>query len=273
MSGAAGSKPRRTASERWFEEYAREAGLGGWEDHEPDLGIEARPDYLVHALEAPSARAVCEVKEFTTSGLERRLRERHSGTLTLSDKEVYGAIRGRVRQAAKQLKPLAGRGLPLVIVLANPNGVRMEFDANAVELALYGNYTYGGPVNPATGAVEQFGRLPGRDGKLTMDHSYVSAVVLLRRRFHARDHDEAWWKAKADELRPHYPDRPALMNALLEAAQDKPDGPPGHYHYVEVLHTVSSMQGEAVPLPAELLAGIRDKHYEPDARGFYSRVR
>jgi hypothetical protein len=260
MSAAAASKPRRTASELWFEEYARKAGLGGCENHEPDLGVEAWPDYLVHAVGAPAGRAVCEVKEFTTSGLERRLGQPHNRTLTLSNKAMYGASRGQVRHAARQLKPLEGRGLALVVVLASPNGIRMQFDVDAVELALYGNPTYGGPVNPATGAVESFDRVQGRDGKLTTDHPYVSAVVLLRRRTHARDHDEAWWKEKGEEYRSRFTDSVGLMTALLEAAQEKPDGPPGHYHYVQVMHTVSSLRGEAVPLPPELFAGGRDEH-------------
>lgn len=82
----------RTESEVWFEEYLREVGHSGSDEREPDLGIPTRPDYLVRAGEA---RAVCEVKQFTTSGLERRLQGPHNSTLTLGDDEMWVSFAAR----------------------------------------------------------------------------------------------------------------------------------------------------------------------------------
>lgn len=48
-----------------------------------------------------------------------------------------------------------------MVVLANPKGVRMQFDVDAVEAAFYGNPTFGGPVDRSTGAVVAFGRAAG----------------------------------------------------------------------------------------------------------------
>ncbi len=59
-----------------------------------------------------------------------------------------------MKDAAGQLKELAGSGFPLVVVLANPHGVPLDLRPQMVGCALDGNPTFGGPVNRDTGAVE-----------------------------------------------------------------------------------------------------------------------
>jgi len=105
------------ASEQWFARYLEHNGYQGWDEPEPDLRVAKRPDFLVRRA---GLAAVCEVKEFSTSGLERRLDRPHNRVMALSSAEVYGGIRGQLKEGADRLKPLDGRGIPLVIVLANP---------------------------------------------------------------------------------------------------------------------------------------------------------
>jgi hypothetical protein len=46
-----------------------------------------------------------------------------------------------VRQAANQLRPLKRRGLPLVVVLPNPNGYHVDLSGEQVIHAVYGDDT------------------------------------------------------------------------------------------------------------------------------------
>jgi len=55
--------------------------------------------------------------------------------------DEHKPVRGAVKQAAGQLRPLKGGGLPLVVVLANPNGYHVELSGEQVIHALYGDDT------------------------------------------------------------------------------------------------------------------------------------
>jgi hypothetical protein len=260
----------RTLADEWFEGYLRQEGLQGADEHEPDLGVNTRPDFLIAG--GPH-QAVCEVKQFETSGMQRRFALPGNRYGALSHDEVFGGVRGQVKEAARQLKPLAPRGLPLVVVLANPKHIPMAFDVDHVQGSLYGNPTFGGPYDPATGTITTIGRVKGRDGQLTISHPYLSAVVLLRRREHAADFDEAWKAEHFPALRERHGDTTDLALAMLEELERKPPGPPGAYFYVQVLHTVTAMSGVASKLSPAIFSGSRDEVYEPDSEGFYTRVR
>jgi hypothetical protein len=259
-----------TPADDWFEGYLRREGLEGADEHEPELGVSKRPDFLVAS---GSSQAVCEVKQFETSAMEKRFSLPGVNLGALSHEEVFGGVREKVREAARQLKPLASRDLPLVVVLANPKHVAMAFDVEHVQGSLYGNPTFGGPYDQATGTVTTIGRIKGRDGQLTTSHPYISAIVLLRRREHADDFDQAWKAEHLAPLREQYGDTRELALAILEELDGKPPGPPGAYFYVQVLHTVTAMNGVANKLAPELFSGSRDEAYEPDAEGFYTRLR
>lgn len=56
-------------SELWFEEYLLERGIGGGDDHHPDLGASRQPDYRIHS---GTDTAICEVKEFKSSKADER---------------------------------------------------------------------------------------------------------------------------------------------------------------------------------------------------------
>jgi hypothetical protein len=93
----------KNEAERWFERYMRDHGYEY--DYEPDLGVSTRPDFLVWRADA---QMVCEVKGFDQpTPLERRLRGTSHTTMISADEE-YGPMRNAVREAARQLKPLAG---------------------------------------------------------------------------------------------------------------------------------------------------------------------
>src|SRR5450755_276458 len=123
----------RTASEQRFETYLTDEGYEF--EHEPELRTIKRPDYLIRRS---GLEAVCEVKEFKTTAIRDHL-EQMGGTAALSARLVFGAVRGQVDAAARQLKPLADGPRPLVVVLANPHGADVNLGAEHVVHALYGN--------------------------------------------------------------------------------------------------------------------------------------
>jgi hypothetical protein len=95
----AGTKPP-TASKVWFDTYLRAHGYT-WH-REPNLGIPKRPDRLIHR---DGLSAVCEVKQFDKDPIGWM---RETGQEGWFDENK--PVRGAVRQAANQLRPLKGRG-------------------------------------------------------------------------------------------------------------------------------------------------------------------
>jgi hypothetical protein len=259
----------KTMADEWFEDYLRERGVEPG-DHEPDprdLGG-ARPDYLPTA---EGRQIACEVKQFGKgSKLERRLAKQSVGVIPGT--ELYGPIRNQVKDAAKQLKSLAGKEIPLVVVLANPEGVCVDLSVQNVIAALYGNPQWTMQIDLATGAAVDDGRLElGRDGKLTNDHAYLSAVALLRRRelaFDARDEILAELRKGYDEEAKTAEERQERAAAAIEE-MERHDLPDGHYFYVEVIETLSE---EAVPLPESWFSGERDRRWRCNADGYYELV-
>jgi hypothetical protein len=162
------------AGEVLFEQYLVEHGLDV-PPHEPDLGVGKRPDYVI---ERDGHRCVCEVKEFSrdASSLPRTVGYSSSGMDLM-----LKPIRPQIRQAAPQLKPVAALGLPLVVVIANPHGATVFTDANHVICAMYGDLAVRMRIDRSTGAAVGEPRwIADRNGKLTNDHPYISAVAMLR---------------------------------------------------------------------------------------------
>src|SRR6266571_9459641 len=101
---------RRLPGEAMFEAYLAEHGYERPE-YEPDLGVEKRPDYLVRRGDV---EAICEVEEFDAEKISLPWTQQQSGTTDM--KTVLRPVRGKIRAAARQLKPLATDGRPLVVV-------------------------------------------------------------------------------------------------------------------------------------------------------------
>jgi hypothetical protein len=187
-----------TASEVWFDTYLRAHGYTC--KPEPDLGIAKRPDRLIAR---DGATAVCEVKQFDKDPLAWMHETGQGGFI-----DEHKPVRRAVKQAAHQLRPLRGHGLPLVVVLANPNGFHIDLSGEQVVFALYGDdaliftvWTGDGPPPPDFPDPPEYKRVVGRNGQIRVVGQYISAVVMLHRRkpdfFDLRDEadvpeDECW---------------------------------------------------------------------------------
>jgi hypothetical protein len=219
-----------TKSEIWFDSYLKAHGYTY--DVEPDYGVPKHPDRLVTR---DGLQAVCEVKQFDSNPLDGIPSEQAVWV------NMHKPVRSAVKQAANQLRPLEGRGLPLVVVLANPKGYYVGLDTEDVVHALYGDDTVQIPIYLGSGATSDFPRddfkfIAGRNGQIRMVGQYISAVVILRHRMRADD---------------------------IFARRDYEDEiPTGEYWCVDVIRTISD---EAVPLPDNFFDGPRDTLWAYDA--------
>ncbi|MEA2144815.1 MAG: hypothetical protein QOG59_402 [Solirubrobacteraceae bacterium] len=166
----------RTAGEKMFEAYLRERGIAVPE-HEPDLGAKKWPDYLVeHAGE----RCICEVKEFArgTTSMPHQPGKRGG---SWSMQTVLRPIRSQIREAARQLKPFADSGLPLVVVLTNPHAAAVNCGSQEMIWAMCGDPVIRLQVGAVTGSAADSPIFTvDRNGRLRSDHPYISAVAIVR---------------------------------------------------------------------------------------------
>lgn len=262
-----------TASEVWFDAYLESHGYRF--EVEPDLGVPKRPDRLI---ERDGLRAVCEVKQFDK---DPRADKPRGVAFVMSEEEVHKPVRRAVKAASDQLRPLKSCGLPLVILLANPNDFRVSLGTEDVIHALYGDssvtfpiYLGTGPTPPSVREDAQF--IAGRNGQIRNVAQYVSAVVLLRHRlneedfFAQREHEFIVdYKAR----NPGEVDLTRMLAEGLAAAKAIPEDeiPSGEYWRVDVIRTVSD---EAVPLLDALFTGPCDTLWNYDReREVMERVR
>jgi hypothetical protein len=169
-----------TISEGWFDEYLHDNGYSF--EIEPDFDVPKRPDRLIERV---GVQAVCEIKEFTTDAIQRRWPEGGSRFGSFGS-DWFLTVRRQISSAAEQLEPLNDRGLPLVIVLANPRAQFLPLDPPEVIFAMYGDPAVSLTIDPATGApasepvliTTQHGRLAEGEG------GWISAVAVLHRREH-----------------------------------------------------------------------------------------
>lgn len=269
------SAATRKTSEVWFERYASERSLEGAEDHQPDLGGGARPDFRVYRN---GASAIVEVKEFETSVLDRRLKEAGPRNVVSLDAESeLATVRHKLGKAAKtQLRPYADRGEPLVICLANPNSVMVSLDADDILAAMYGDPAYVFDIDTVTGAAVNDGRFQfTRNGTFVDSHRYVSAVMTLHRGTLAIEARDRWY----DENRHRWAgieDRRARMVAMLEARDDDleaAEATEGDFYFARLYEAKWAALGEAPRLSPDLFDGPRDEFWQIDAdTGTISRL-
>lgn len=186
-------------------------------------------------------------------------------------------VRKAISRAARQLKPLAGGGWPLVVVLANPRGMPVPFSSVEIIWALYGDPVWKITIDPATG--EKMGETEygaDRNGQIRNQHQYLSAVVALRHRTLAQDWSDANWARLREEhgfdsSDPEASSRLAEL-ALRSAAEAEERGeiPRVEYFFADVFVTKSP---HATPLPASVFDGERDSRWEFDeAQDAYRRL-
>ncbi|GAB2498167.1 hypothetical protein GCM10027187_75080 [Streptosporangium sandarakinum] len=150
-----------------------------------------------------------------------------------------------------------------MMTLANPMNCPIPFEESSVIAAMYGDidavFEITGPGAEHEGA---FWLQAGRNGKLTSDHHYISAIALLRE----RPHSAAWAKAWFDANRRRFDQAQDMIAAYLEAAETQ-NVPQGSEVFLSVIETIGE---EAVPLPRDLLDGPLDLRYGPtlDGAGF-----
>jgi hypothetical protein len=247
-------------SESWFDEYVRAHGQDPGEA-EPDLGIEKNPDRLITWN---GHEVVCEIKQFESNRFARLI----GGFGVIAMPSLLSSVRRKIRDAGEQLEPLADSGMPLVVVLANPQGQPIAFSTQEIIWALYGDPVIkiplhvedGGPGGEAQHTV-------GLNGRLRFDHQYLSAVVALRHREHAQDwSDENWARIKAENpIDPRDDDAVFELGKLATAAAQEAEArgeiPEGHYFFAEVFTTISET---AVPLPQDVFDGPGDTRWDYD---------
>jgi len=250
------------ASEQWFDEYLQTHGYAF--ESEPDLGVRTRPDRLI---ERAGFEAICEVKEFTTDPMRRRWPNGGSQFGSFGGQEWFLTVRRTIASAARQLEPLAGDPRPLVIVLANPNGMNLALDGAEVIQAMYGELQVTFRVNTQTGepATDPQWEL-GEGGRLAEEQApWVSAVAVLRQGDLQADWTRQWiemWKAA------NWPEEPRSEQEAaerwqawqqdLEAALAAGEAPEGEYYYLETIETLSQ---DAAQLPHEIFDGDRDRRW------------
>jgi hypothetical protein len=150
-----------------FEAYLASCGVDVPE-HEPDLGIETRPDYLVTL---DDHTCLCEVKEFapTTNAIP--------GSGTWDMKTVLKPIRAKVHEGARQLRAATRLGHPLVVVVTNPHHAPVIIGEQECVWALEGDPVVRVPVGPGVAATPI--HTVGHNGELRHDHPYLTAVAIL----------------------------------------------------------------------------------------------
>lgn len=251
-----------TASEDWFDRYVRDQGHDPGKP-EPDLGIQKRPDRLIRWN---GVEVVCEVKQFDNDPFG----DWNGQPRTMDMQTALKAVRRPVSYAAEQLKPLAGRGLPLVVVLANPKGVPVPFSSDEVIWALYGDPVWKITIDTETGAPvgePEYG--VDRNGQIRNRHQYLSAVVALRHRTRAQDWTDALWERLKEEHAPFDPAGDpegasrvaALALEETQSAEARGEIPNGDYMFADVFVTMSAA---AKPLPPNVFDGARDSRWEFD---------
>lgn len=167
---------QRTPGDEMFEAYLVEHGYVVPE-HEPDLGIGVRPEYLV---ERDGEHCLTEVKEFDPATAPMR---DTSIKASWSQEETLKPIRNQVHHAARKLRKATKLGYPLVIVLVDAQQAMPGFlGSTDIEAALRGDLSVRLEVLRSGRAAGEPMFTTGRNGELRNDHPYISAVVVIHER-------------------------------------------------------------------------------------------
>ena len=237
-------------------------GRGLAHDFEPDCGVRTKPDFRVSLADVQVA---IEVESIESWGGFAVFKEQMASNPTVSNPPLLGdgftrgmdnalrPLRSQIRHAAKQLKPLAGLGMPLVVAVTNPYNRPVPFSADMMIAAMYGDPEY---QFPADGGPHR--AVLGRNGKLGRDHQYLSAVMLVRkapgvRKAAALWRDQSWkrfrsateYREEVDRLcaAGYFGDEQAVAVDLIET------------------------NSEALRVPAGFLVGPSDTHWVPNDDG------
>lgn len=266
-------------------------GSGGHGKHEPDyqaeLGLpdplETKPDFLI---ERDGSRAVAEVRQFETTHIRDRP-AKSGGYATLSPQEVYASLRSGILEKAKQVRPLAGGGVPLLVVLANPLNADVVLDEHHVQAAMWGNPGYLIPIDSTTGGpaegYEAYWKLEDygvfalsliEDGQMMgweTRHPHVTAVVVVHERPYSADWRDRSSPATAVPAALWMPRSRTRWPPCdeVEAAIERGEKPQGMYQWVSGYEVNGE---EAVSLPAGWFSSPRDERYGFTPEGVDGRL-
>jgi hypothetical protein len=271
-----------TESEKRFDSYLAVHGYIGegdidWRER---FGVDTakNPDRLVSRAGEPLA--ICEIKEWTSSPLDRIPAGQR--TVSLSSEEVFGTAADAVQAAAReQLRPFADVGLPLIAVLSNPHHRFVPLGADDMAKSLFG--TTDSIVVPLGGGPSSARRVSSGVGALCVPtpagpanpHPYLSAVVVVHARSNERDFVDSEFAARRPVGQASPAERRERAIESLEAvnaAEREGRMPAGEYEWVEVFD-LSGLGGAfgGTPLPANIFDGPRDRRYEIGDQGFVER--
>jgi hypothetical protein len=176
-----GAAPSATLS--WWQETGPLPPTGHDYVFEPDWSqivgrpINTRTDYLV---QIDGSSIACEVKGFAPSDKRDRIWDWSKGSFWVGPDDELEPIRRQLKEGAKNLKPLAGAGMPLVIVLADPprsdpQRTNVAVDSFNLVGAMYGNPAVKASLDPDV----PISQIVTRNGEMARQHQHVSAVVTL----------------------------------------------------------------------------------------------
>jgi hypothetical protein len=176
------------------------------------------------------------------------------------------------------MRELAGSGVPVVVVLANPQGMFIPLTTAEVIYALYGNPGYTFEIDTET-AVTELQAFAGRDREITSDHPYLSGVLVLRHRTNEQDYaddlpvnlaEKHGWLGPAKTM-DEATERALVFSKAMDETTERGEIPDGDYLYADL---IVSMSNEATPLPPNVFDGPRDSRWEFDAQtGAYRNTR
>jgi hypothetical protein len=191
----------------------------------------------------------------------------------LSPKQLFGPQRFAMWEKAKQLRPFANAGVPLLIVLANPLGRLVGLDEFHVTAAMWGNPSVVIPIDTTTGAaaededaytlLENYGVFasPAESAAgLENRHPHITAVVVVHERLHSAD----WREQKLAHVQASDRSMDAAVDAYLEAQREidaavaRGEEPAGSYRWVSVYEVNGDT---AQPVPDGWFDGPRDERY------------
>jgi hypothetical protein len=233
-----------TASERRFERYLSAAGYE-FEKLDASTTGEKTPDYRVsHA----GFDAICEVKEFTDSTLQRFV-EGGGGFSVERAARALAPVRRKIRSAALQLRRFEASGLPLAVVLANPHQVAVDLSPREIALAMEGDPVFKAALG-ADGLLEG-GLAYGKRGELSDGHEHISAIVVLEA---VAGWEDDWLKARGLQTA-DWRERAAAV----AAAHASGEAPPGAHLSATVVESPGAVAGLAVRLPASFFDAPQDQ--------------
>jgi hypothetical protein len=262
---------QRTPADERLERYLSAHGVEflfepDWEDL-TGVATAKTPDYLIGS---PDQRVIAEVKGFTTDRIRRHIGGQKAGVL--SEKLTFGPVRSAFADAARQLAPFSATGIPLVIVLANPEGADAMLIAWAVQHALLGNPKFSIPIDVSTGGQAGPMRWIADEYAVALHEksAHISGVAVIHEREIAAD----WREAEAKKVEGEGEGFEAVADAavkffrVVEEAERDGRIPIGSYTWAEVFELHELHESAPPAIPREMFTGARDRRFGVVASGY-----